>query len=113
MIEEPESNLHPNRQVELVDMLIDYQKAFGVKFILETHSENILRRYQTLIAKGKLGSEDLKIIFFRAKGQTEEITINDSGQITVPFGEDFYNKSTNQKLELMELVRNSIYHKGK
>ena len=107
IIEEPEANLHPNRQVELVDMLIDYQKEFGVKFILETHSENILRRYQILIAKGELSSEDLNIVFFRGKGQSEDIKINDSGLITVPFGEDFYNKSTNQKLELMEHLRNS------
>ena len=107
IIEEPEANLHPNRQVELVNMLIDYQKEFGVKFILETHSENILRRYQLLIAKGELRSEELNIIFFREKGEAEHININEYGQITVPFGEDFYNKSTNQKLELMEHVRNS------
>ena len=107
VIEEPEANLHPDRQVDLVDMLINYQNAFGVKFLLETHSENILRRYQILIAKGKLRSDELKIVFFRKKGKSEIININDYGQITVPFGKHFYNKSSKQKLDLMNLLMKS------
>ena len=44
IIEEPESNLHPNLQSLLADLFIDAASKFKIQFILETHSEYLVRK---------------------------------------------------------------------
>lgn len=50
MLEEPESNMHPALQSKIADMLFDSHKRFNTKFIVETHSEYLIRRLQYLVA---------------------------------------------------------------
>lgn len=50
IVEQPELHLHPNAQAELGDLLIGAAK-FGVNFLLETHSENLLLRVRRRIAE--------------------------------------------------------------
>ncbi len=51
IFEEPEANLHPKFQSLLADMFIDAAKVFNIQFIIETHSEYLIRKLQYLIAK--------------------------------------------------------------
>lgn len=51
IFEEPEANLHPKFQSQLADMFIDAAKTFDIQFIIETHSEYLIRKLQYLIAK--------------------------------------------------------------
>ncbi|WP_158550062.1 DUF3696 domain-containing protein [Runella aurantiaca] len=51
IFEEPEANLHPKFQSQLADMFIDAAKTFNIQFIIETHSEYLIRKLQYLIAK--------------------------------------------------------------
>ncbi len=52
-IEEPESNLHPCLQSQLADVFADAVKRSDgqVNFVLETHSEYLVRKTQVLVAK--------------------------------------------------------------
>ncbi len=54
MIEQPELHLHPRAQTELGDLFVSAAQN-GVCCILETHSEHLLLRLQTQIAKTTAG----------------------------------------------------------
>jgi predicted ATP-dependent endonuclease of OLD family len=50
IIEEPEANLHPALQSRLADYLVQVNRETGIQFIIETHSEYLIRRMQYLMA---------------------------------------------------------------
>jgi len=62
-IEQPEIHLHPRAQVRLADVLAEAAKR-GVKVIAETHSSLLLRAVQTLVAKGELAPDLVKLHWF-------------------------------------------------
>ena len=50
LIEEPEANLHPNYQSALSELFADVAKSdYRINFILETHSEYLIRNIQVLV----------------------------------------------------------------
>lgn len=50
LIEEPEANLHPNYQSELAELFAEVAKSdYRINFILETHSEYLIRNIQVLV----------------------------------------------------------------
>jgi hypothetical protein len=51
ILEEPEANLHPRLQALLADFMVDASKEFNIQFIVETHSDLIIRKLQLLAAK--------------------------------------------------------------
>jgi hypothetical protein len=53
IVEEPESHLHPLAQSVLAELFLHISRERGVQFIVETHSEHLFRRLQTLMAKGE------------------------------------------------------------
>jgi len=54
IVEEPESHLHPLAQGELANLFSHASQSRGVQFIVETHSEHLFRRMQTLIVKQQI-----------------------------------------------------------
>lgn len=63
-VEQPEIHLHPRLQASLADMIIaatvgDNQK----QWIVETHSEMIMRRMQRRIREGELDPKDVSVIY--------------------------------------------------
>ncbi len=69
LIEEPDSNLHPNLQAKMADMFVDAQKIFGVRFILEVHSEYLIRRLQILTAEQVITPDYTSIYYFHEPGR--------------------------------------------
>lgn len=63
IVEEPESHLHPLAQSELANLFATVSKQRGVQFIVETHSEHLFRRMQTLIAKSEVLVDDCALYF--------------------------------------------------
>jgi len=107
LLEEPETNLHPKLQSLIADFLLDAIKTFEVRFIIETHSEYIIRKCQILTAEKKLKTSDSLIYYFNQKANQKEnqvikIAINQNGSLTHDFGQGFFDEATNLKIELLK-----------
>ena len=110
VIEEPEANLHPNFQSKLANILVLANKTFNVHFVLETHSEYLIRKLQYLTAKEDADKDDVIIYYFNddkyvtdKEKKVKEIKINKFGGLTDNFGPGFYDEATSLKFELMKL----------
>ena len=111
-IEEPEANLHPKFQSKLADMFMETNELYNINFILETHSEYLIRKLQYLVASDKLDTDKVIVYYLnepdaqkRSKdvSQVVEININEDGSLDGDFGAGFFDEATNWKFELMRL----------
>ncbi len=68
-LEEPEIHLHPRAQTKLADILAAAAKR-GVLVVAETHSTLLLTAIQTLVAKGELGPDLVKLHWFQRDPKT-------------------------------------------
>ncbi|GAB3557857.1 hypothetical protein GCM10027577_47720 [Spirosoma fluminis] len=110
LLEEPESNLHPKFQSLLSDMLVSAKNKFGYQFIIETHSEYLIRKLQYLTAKGEIKPEDTVIYYFNdpnnvpaGEKQVKKINILEDGSLSDDFGPGFYDEAAHWKFELLRL----------
>jgi len=110
IIEEPEANLHPNLQSKLADILVMAHQEFGVHFILETHSEYLIRKLQYLVAKKDISQDDVRIYYFNSdefvtvdEKKVKEIKIDEFGGLTDTFGPGFFDEATQLQFELYKL----------
>ena len=107
LLEEPETNLHPKLQSLIADFLVDAIKTFEIRFIIETHSEYIIRKMQILTAEKKMKQSDTLIYYFN-ENETEisekiiKIEIKANGSLTNEFGNGFFDEATNLKIELLK-----------
>lgn len=98
LIEQPEIHLHPRFQAKFIDVLLGMGK--NNDYIIETHSEHIVRMLQVLIKEKKYGlaSKDIKIYYFtREKDsfQISEHNILPNGHLDKNFPSGFYDNSYN------------------
>lgn len=115
LIEEPESNLHPALQSKLADLFVEASKAFNTQFIIETHSEYLIRKLQFLTAKKEISPEDTVIYYFYPpdhpdvvsgrEPQVKKINIRADGSLTGEFGSGFFDEADNIALELFLLKK--------
>jgi AAA15 family ATPase/GTPase len=111
IIEEPESNLHPKWQSLLADMLAEASKRFNIQVIIETHSEYLIRKFQTLVAKNAIKPQDVKIFYLRnlqnltaGKKQVESLCIQENGSINFNlFDSGFFDESYNLNMSLLNI----------
>lgn len=85
IVEEPESHLHPLAQAKLAELLAKISAERGVQFIVETHSEHLFRRLQTLIARQDVQPEQAALYFVERDGQAaklRELHVDDFGRLT-------------------------------
>ena len=67
IIEQPEIHLHPLAQTALADLFVEVSKTRRVQFLVETHSENLFRRLQSLIADERISPDDCRLYFVQKK----------------------------------------------
>ena len=110
IIEEPEANLHPNLQSKLADILVMAHQEFRIHFILETHSEYLIRKLQYLVAKKNISEDDVTIYYFNSdeyvsasENKVKEIKIDEFGGLTDTFGPGFFDEATQLQFELYRL----------
>lgn len=111
IIEEPEANLHPALQSKLANILILAAREFPCKnFILETHSEYLIRKLQYLTAKKEISPKDSVIYYFNAdeyvspqEPKVKKIEITETGNLTENFGPGFYDEATRLQFDLMKI----------
>ena len=113
IIEEPESNLHPKWQSLLADMLAEANSKFNIQMIIETHSEYLIRKFQTLVAEKKISSQNVKIFYLRDlnsvhthKKQVESLIIQDDGYIDFSvFDHGFFDVNYTLDMTLLNVRR--------
>jgi predicted ATPase len=111
IIEEPESNLHPKLQSALAEFFIRANKEFKIQFIIETHSEYLIRKLQYLTAKKEIAPNDTVIYYLNSPKVVKEtgveqvvkIEIKKDGSLTNDFGTGFFDEALKWQLELMHL----------
>ncbi|HRG59333.1 MAG TPA: AAA family ATPase, partial [Bacteroidia bacterium] len=111
IIEEPETGLHPAFQSKLTDLFTDVYIEYKIKFIIETHSEYILRRSQVIVARAELESESsinpFSVYYFPNKPAEKpyRMKYNLDGTFDKNFGSGFFDEASNNALELIRLKR--------
>jgi hypothetical protein len=109
VIEEPEINLHPKIQSRLADFFIDCAHKFDCQFIIESHSEYLIRKMQYWVARRELKTDEIIIhylqdpIMNKNENQVATITINEDGSLDGGFGPGFFDEATNIQFELFKL----------
>jgi AAA15 family ATPase/GTPase len=101
MIHEPEESLHPRLQSLLGDLLVNIRQQFGVKFIVETHSEYLIRKLQLLTSENKVDCGDLVVNYLhendgdvKSGEKVYPIHFYPDGRLNQEFGSGFYDENT-------------------
>ena len=111
IIEEPEANLHPNLQSKLADLLVLSLKHYPeLNFIVETHSEYLIRKLQFLTAKKEVSPKHSVIYYFnsdkfvsREEPKVKKIEVTSNGNLTDTFGPGFYDEAVRLQFNLMKI----------
>ncbi|GAF04639.1 AAA family ATPase [Saccharicrinis fermentans] len=112
MLEEPESNLHPAFQSKLAELLADAHEHYHIRFVVETHSEYLIRKFQYLVASPKYSvkADDVSISYLyhpdkipQGKKQVEKLEIRPDGILKQDFGEGFFDENARLTMDLLKL----------
>jgi hypothetical protein len=112
-IEEPEVHQHPKFQSMLADVFVDAYLNYNVHFIVETHSEYLIRKLQNLVANKTIDESEISLMYMYdadpskrnlGKPQVHIIDICSDGRLSESFGEGFFDESD-------RLVRNLLFIK--
>lgn len=104
-IEEPENHLHPKLQSLLADMFEDATTI--CQFIVETHSEYLIRKSQVLVKKWYEENKDatkkcpFNTYYIPANGEPYSLGYRKDGKFAESFGSGFYDESANLTFEIM------------
>lgn len=111
IIEEPEIHLHPKYQSLLADMLTDAYLNYNIHFIVETHSEYLIRRLQNIIGDTDSGllPQNISINYIYSKDDPEydsnipikRINLRSDGRLEDSFGKGFFDEADRQVDELL------------
>ena len=111
-IEEPEIHLHPALQSKLAEMFLYAYKKYNIRFIVETHSEYLVRKLQTLVAKRELIPDDVSLFYLYDPNpekrpvntpQVKKINIKYDGRLDDTFGEGFFDEADNMAMDLLSI----------
>jgi len=108
IIEEPELNMHPNYQSKLADLFHEVHNEYSFNFIVETHSEYLVRRSQVIVAEKKYANEDqlkdknpFKVYYFPSDGLPYEMIYRTDGNFSNDFGKGFFDEATKLLFEII------------
>lgn len=118
LIEEPEANLHPKLQSKLAHLFMEPEpsllsarrptpvqrrartnEALPFQFIVETHSEYLIRKLQLLVAEGSQLPEKALIHYMDQLG-ARRITILSDGKLSQEFGSGFFDEADESAMAL-------------
>jgi predicted ATPase len=83
LLEQPEIHLNPSIQAGLGDVFVDLVRNAGKQFIIETHSEHLISRIRTAIARGSIGVKDVSVYYCSLEaqaGRVRRLPITDLGE---------------------------------
>jgi AAA15 family ATPase/GTPase len=96
-IEQPELHLHPRFQGDLADVFIETTigSEQNNSYIIETHSEAIIRRLMRRVREGKIRKEDISIVYVEPgqNGSTvTQIHLDDDGDLIDEWPNGFFEE---------------------
>jgi predicted ATPase len=110
-VEEPEIHLHPSYQSKLVEMFVDALTKYNIHFIIETHSEYLIRKLQILGASKVLNSDTISILYvynpIEKPGYeplVKKISIREDGVLEGTFGKGFFDEADSLSLSLLTIL---------
>ena len=110
IIEEPEQNLHPKMQSLLADLFLLMSKKYNCSFIVETHSEYIIRKTQILVKREKFNEEELSkynhfcVYYFESAPKRQpyyKMEYRTDGCFANDFGDGFFDEAENLAFEIL------------
>lgn len=112
LLEEPEQNLHPEFQSKLALLLTQLYDNYGLQFVVETHSEYLIRKTQVLAAEAiSRASSDLEAVnkkytvyYFPQNGHPQSMNYQQNGRFDRSFAPGFFDEAgrSNRDLNLIE-----------
>ena len=112
-VEEPEVHLHPKYQSLLADMFVEAYQNYSIHFIIETHSEYLIRKLQVLVAdkENKLTPNDVSLNYVdkdeNGISTNRKIEILEDGRLSEPFGPGFFDEATGLSMHLLKMKMGS------
>lgn len=111
LLEQPELHLHPKLQTDFILALANKEHGFlgHKRFIIETHSEHMIRKVQTMIAKSEIKKEDVAVYYFgnnEVAAQVRKLELEDNGFFKEPWPDGFFDESYNLTKELLRANKN-------
>ena len=107
-IEEPEVHLHPNFQSMLADMFFDAYFNYNVHFIIETHSEYLIRRSQVIVSDMHYESNSeveekcpFLTIYVPKNGLPYSLGYRKDGKFKEEFGTGFFDEASNLAFDIL------------
>lgn len=107
LYEQPEIHLHPAGQAELGSVFAQACSQ-DKRIIIETHSENLILRIQTEVAKGNLKSEAVKIYYIKPRSsghQVIPIPLDEKGRFKAEWPKGFFEEAYQESLKLSRARR--------
>lgn len=105
IVEEPELNLHPALQSKLCDLFFEVYEKYKIKFIIETHSEYIIRKTQLHVKEKELeiapNENPFAVLYFNEDLKVWNMEYREDGKFKNSFGSGFFDESSNLAFELM------------
>jgi predicted ATP-dependent endonuclease of OLD family len=105
IIEEPELNLHPALQSKLADLFHFVHTEHKVNFIVETHSEYLIRKTQLIVKEMeyevKPNENPFSVIYFDNELKQWRMEYRADGKFKNTFGKGFYDESNNLTFDLI------------
>lgn len=105
-IEEPEVSLHPSMQSALTDIFVDAYKTYGIHFIIETHSEYLIRKTQVYVKnlkeQGANTVNPFSVYYVPKDGDHKpyKMEYREDGKFINEFGPGFFDEASNLAFEL-------------
>lgn len=106
-VEEPENHLHPKFQSLLADMFLEAYQKYNIHFVLETHSEYLIRKLQLHVANKEVdfSREDLSLNYVDTDEQgfafNKHIEVQEDGRLKESFGSGFFDEADKLAVELI------------
>lgn len=109
IIEEPEQNLHPMLQSKLADLFYELNHEYGFRFIIETHSEYLIRKSQVIVANKHFASEEelqknspFRVVYFPGDGKLPyDMHYRVDGKFSNEFGTGFFDEASNLIFDIL------------
>ena len=108
IIEEPEQNMHPAYQSRLATLFYEVNKDYGFSFIVETHSEYLVRKTQVIVAKQNFADENeikeknpFMVYYFPTDGVPYQMLYRKDGNFSNEFGAGFYDEASSLLFEIL------------